>query len=114
MNLRKAGLDGRRIMTYNLYNWDEGPDEFLERVRNTLNWGAVSYPMRYQPLTGPYALEKDSYVSPHWSERELEMVQRARRVIGYGGAFPPYEGLVNKLNDQITFWDAFSEFSDGR
>ena len=114
MNLREAGLKGRGIMTYNLYNCNEGPDEFLERVRNTLNWGAVSYPMRYQPLTEPHALEKDSYVSPYWSEQELEMVQRARRVIGYGGAFPPYKGLVNKLNDQMTFWQAFSEFSEGR
>jgi hypothetical protein len=28
-------------------------------------------------------------VSPHWTMRQVEMVARARRVIGYGGAFRP-------------------------
>lgn len=111
-NLTDAGFDGREILTYNLYNFKETPDEFLKRVRNTLNWGASSYPMGYQPLERPYALEKDSYVSPNWTEEELEMVPRARRVIGYGGAFPPYKGLVKKLNNERKFWDAFKEFSE--
>ena len=67
--------------------------------------------MRYQPLEKPYALEKDSYIAPSWTDKELEMVQRARRVIGYGGSFPPYEGLVNKLDKQRGFWEAFDEFA---
>ncbi|KXB08205.1 hypothetical protein AKJ58_00625 [candidate division MSBL1 archaeon SCGC-AAA385D11] len=111
-NLKDVGIKGRRIMTYNLFNFDENPNEFLERVTNTLNLGVVSYPMRYQPLKGEYVLEKDSYVSPEWTREELEMVARARRVIGYGGSFPPYKGLVNKLNECESFWDCFKEFSE--
>jgi len=28
-------------------------------------------------------------------------------VIGFGGAFPPYTGLVNKFNDAKCFEEAF-------
>lgn len=36
------------------------------------------------------------------------MVMRARRVIGFGGAFPPYEGLVKKFIRAEDFDQAFS------
>ena len=36
------------------------------------------------------------------------MVARARRVSGVWGAFPPYVGLVKKLNEAETFEQAFS------
>ena len=36
------------------------------------------------------------------------MVAQARRVIGYGGAFPPYEGLVKKFNAAKNFNEAFA------
>jgi hypothetical protein len=35
------------------------------------------------------------------------MVAKARRVIGFAGAFPPYEGLVDKFNRAKDFHDAF-------
>ena len=35
------------------------------------------------------------------------MVAAARRVIGYGGAFPPYDGLHRKFQDAKGFHDAF-------
>jgi len=35
------------------------------------------------------------------------MIAKARRVIGYGGAFPPYEGLVKKILNAKNFYDAF-------
>ena len=35
------------------------------------------------------------------------MVARARRVIGYGGAFAPYEGLRKKILDAKNFEEAF-------
>jgi hypothetical protein len=63
--------------------------------------------MRYQPLNGQYAFDKDSYVSPRWTPEQLDMVAAARRVIGFGGAFPPYEGLVKKFYDARGFADAF-------
>jgi len=36
------------------------------------------------------------------------MVAKARRVLGYGGAFPPYEGLVKKFSKAKNFYEAFS------
>jgi hypothetical protein len=60
--------------------------------------------MRYQALQpGP----KDGYISPSWTKEQLEMVARARRVIGYRGAFPPYEGLKRKILATINFDKAF-------
>lgn len=108
--LRAAGLSNRRVRhvsCYVLYNFKDGPQELFERVRDLLAWGVAAYPMRYQPLNGEHAFAKDSYVSPSWSEEELEMVVTARRVIGYGGAFPPYEGLMRKFCDARGFHDAF-------
>jgi len=35
------------------------------------------------------------------------MVAQARRVIGYGGAFPPYEGLKKKFLGAKSFEEAF-------
>jgi hypothetical protein len=36
------------------------------------------------------------------------MIARARRVMGYGGAFPPYEGLRKKFASAKSFEEAFS------
>ena len=103
--LRNVGVDGRRIVVYCLYGFLDTPLDFLERVTNLINWGVVAYPMRYQPLE---PCDKDSYVSPNWKPEQLEMIARARRVIGYGGAFPPYEGLQKKFINAKSFEEAFS------
>jgi len=103
--LREHGIRGRRIMVYVLYNFRDDPEDFLERVRDVLEWGAVAYPMHYEPLD---ALEKNRYIAPGWTREELEMVQDARRVLGYGGAFPPYAALVEKIGRARDFGEAFS------
>jgi len=61
--------------------------------------------MRYEP---PDSLEKNYFISPFWTPEQLELVARARRVIGFGGAFPPYEGLVRKFDSAPTLEDAMS------
>lgn len=109
-NLRRAGLNGHRmghVNCYVLFNHRDTPDDLFTRVRDLLAWGVAAYPMRYQPLNGDYALNKDSWVGENWSEEELEMVAAARRVIGFGGAFPPYEGLVKKFQKARNFEEAF-------
>jgi len=103
--LRAYGISKRKIMVYALFNYNGSPDEFFERVKEILRWGVVCYPMRYEPLD---TLEKNRYVSPKWDAKRVDMVQRARRVIGYGGAFPPYEGLVRKFEKAEGFDEAFS------
>ena len=110
LRLREAGFNNRRfrhVTCYVLYNYKDTPQDLFERVRDLLAWGVAAYPMRYQPLSGQYAFDKDSYVSPSWTAEELEMVTVARRVIGYGGALPPYEGLQRKFMDANNFHEAF-------
>jgi len=103
--LKDVGIDGRRIVVYCLFNYLDTPVDFLERIKDLLDWGVVSYPMRYQALEPG---SKDSYISPNWTKEQLEMLAKARRVIGYGGAFPPYEGLKKKILNANTFEKAFS------
>jgi len=93
-HLNEAGIRGREIVVYCLYNYFDSPDDFFKRLRDIADWGVVAYPMRYEPLQ---PLPKNTYVSPHWTAGQLEMVAKARRVIGFGGAFPPYEGLKKKF-----------------
>jgi len=102
--LSEAGIDGRKILVYTLYNHKESPNDFFERVKNILNWGGVCYPMRFEPIC---ALDKNKYISNKWYEEQLEAIQKARRVIGYHGAFPPFEGMKNKFNLAKDFDEAF-------
>ncbi|HEY3419378.1 MAG TPA: hypothetical protein VGK23_02375 [Methanomassiliicoccales archaeon] len=110
--LEDQGFKKRKILFYVLHNfYDETngngdtPQDFLERIRYLGDLGCSSYPMRYIP---PDSLSKNSYISPYWSSDQLDLVAKARRVIGFGGAFPPYEGLVKKLNDAKSFEEAFT------
>ena len=106
--LKSHGIDGRNILVYALYNFTDSPQDLFERIKDILSWGAVCYPMRYQPLN---TLVKNKYIAPKWDKTRLNAVQRARRVIGSGGAFPPYEGMLRvKVESCNTFDQAFSEF----
>lgn len=102
--LKVNGINGRNIVVYTLYNHKDTPEDFLGRVKDLMHWGVCSYPMRFEPIT---SLSKNSYVAPAWTPEKLEMVATARRVLGYGGAFPPYKGLVDKLDMAESFEKAF-------
>ena len=102
--LERAGFNRRRMHVYTLYNFTDTPEGFLQRVIDLLSWGVVSYPMRYEPLS---SLVKNKYVSPHWTAQQLELVAKARRVLGYGGAFPPYKALLDKFLRADSFEEAF-------
>jgi hypothetical protein len=104
--LDKHGISKRKIIVYTLFNYeDDSPEDFWLRVKDLLTWGVCSYPMRYQPLD---SLEKNIYISPKWSKEEVNMVQTARRVLGIAGTFPPYKGLVKKIQKARNFYEAFS------
>lgn len=106
--LKSEGIEGRNILVYALYNFTDDPQDLFERMKDVLQWGAVCYPMRYQPTN---ALYKNRYIAPKWDAVRLDAVQRARRVIGFGGAFPPYEGMLKvKVEKCKTFDEAFHEF----
>jgi len=110
--LSDYGIKRRYIMIYALYNFYDNnrdigdtPETFLERINDVLEMGCTIYPMRFEPLN---SLKKNRYISPFWDQSQLDAIPRARRVIGYGGAFPPYEGLVNKFKNAENFNEAFS------
>ncbi len=102
--LKNVGYRGRDLFFYTLYNFHDTPEDFLERHKDIMKWGVVSYPMRYIPLRG---LVKNSFVSKNWTAEKLEMIADARRVIGVRGAFPPYKGLQLKILKAKNFNDAF-------
>jgi hypothetical protein len=98
------GIRGRKIFVYLLYNFDDDPEDFFLRLRDILNWGAVAFPMRYQPLN---ALEKDVYIAPRWSKENIEKLEKFRRIVGFAGTFPPYNWLKDRLNKASSFEEAF-------
>lgn len=98
-----AGFRGRDILIYTLYNYNDTPNDFLERLKDMMEWGVASYPMRYTPLDSE---NKNSYISKNWTKEHLEMIADARRVIGIHGAFPPYKGLQLKILKAKTFEEA--------
>ncbi len=102
--LNTVGIRGRKIIVYCLYNHLDKSEDFLNRIKDLLDWGVVAYPMRYEPLE---PRPKNTFVSPNWTAEQLEMIAKARRVIGFGGAFPPYEGLKKKILKAKNFEKAF-------
>ncbi len=102
--LNSVGIRGRKIMVYTLFNYEETPEDFFTRVKEILHWGGGCYPMRYEPVD---ILKKNSYISEKWTKKQIDMVQRARRVIGFGGLFPPYKKLIDKFDDANGFEEAF-------
>ena len=64
-NLSNAGVKKRSIIVYTLYNWEDDPEDFKNRVTELLNWGVVSYPMRYELTT---SLKKNS----KWLQKQEE------------------------------------------
>ncbi len=108
--LSSHGISKRKMVFYTLFNYTDDPESFFEKVRELLTWGVTSYPMRFEPLC---SLKKNAYVSPKWSKEDLEMVASARRVLGFSGAFPPYEGLVKKFQHAESFYQAFKLWPRG-
>lgn len=103
--LDAAGIPRRKIVVYTLYNYIDSPDDFHRRISELASLGVTSYPMRFEPLT---SLQKNAWLSPHWTRDQLQMVAAARRVMGFSGAFPPYRVLVEKFQKARNFERAFS------
>jgi len=99
------GLNGRRIMFYCLYNFEDDPEDFFERVKAILSWGCVAFPMRFQAIWMPYALRKNSYIGKNWTQKELRMVKEFIAKYGFGGALPPY--LAEHFEKAKDFYEAF-------
>lgn len=102
--LVENGIRPRDIILYMLYNYNDGPEDLMYRIQDAMDHDVVSYPMRYQPLD---SLKKNSYINNKWTQIELDMISRARRIMGYAGALPPYSKLKEKILNASSFEDAF-------
>lgn len=102
--INSYGIRRRSILVYILYNFRDNPDDFFSRMKDVLSWGAVVYPMRYEPLN---ALERWKFVDRNWDAERLETVEDFRRVYGYSGTFPPYRWLVERFEKSDSFDEAF-------
>lgn len=83
--LRKAHIPKSRIQCYVLIGFNDTPDDALFRLRTIHNLGIMPNPMRYNPLD---AMERDSYVAPNWTERELTRFMRYWANLRYTAAVP--------------------------
>jgi hypothetical protein len=106
--LKQVGFRGGQILIYCLYNnlfdRNDTPETFLHRVQDILSWGAVCYPMRFEPLE---PVQKGTFVSPQWDPVALEMIADFRRVMGKGGALAARDGIKRKILGVGDFYTAF-------
>ena len=105
--LSAHGVRKRKILVYTLFNYADDPEEFFRRVKEILHWGVACYPMRYIPID---ATEKNAYVSAKWDLKRIDMIEESRRVVGYGGAFPPYQALIDEFDKRSSFEEAFTVY----
>lgn len=66
--LRKAGFPKNRIRVYVLVGFEDSPADALYRLQTVASLGIDPNPMRYNPLD---TLQRDSYVTSGWTDREL-------------------------------------------
>ena len=102
-HLTNAGYRSKDLIFYTLYNFNDTPEDFFIRLQDMMKWRVSSYPMRYEPLN---ARKKNIFVSKNWTEKQLEMIADARRVIGIHGTFVAYEGFVQKILNAKNFEEA--------
>jgi len=112
-NALDAGIHPRSLVVYLLYNFTDQPEDLLMRMKYCLEQDIACYPMRYQPLRGPHALRKDSFVGPHWDPRLLEMVASCRRKIGVHGAIVPNKITKRLILPARTLREAMTPFKSG-
>ena len=108
--LSAAGYKKKNLIFYVLHNFfdeqhkkGDTPADFFHRLQDLMKWGASAYPMRYIPLN---SLTRRGFVSPLWTEEQLEMIADARRVLGYAGTFVNYKALAEKFLSANTFAEA--------
>lgn len=86
MDIRQAGIGKKRIKVYVLVGFNDTPDDALYRLKTLKHeWGIDPYPSRYQP---PDAMQRNTYVAPGWTERELRNITRYWSRTRYLGAIP--------------------------
>jgi hypothetical protein len=76
------------IGIYVLLGFKDTPEDAQYRLEKVRSWGLFPNPSRYQPLD---ALEKNSYVAPNWTEKELRKMMKYYYRLGWIGNVCSYE-----------------------
>lgn len=93
--LRMAKIPLRKIRVYVLIGFNDTPKDALYRLEAVRKLGIMPNPMRYQPLD---SLRRNQYVSPNWTNTELNRYMRYWSNLRYVGSIPFAEfGKVPKL-----------------
>jgi hypothetical protein len=108
-NLKQVGYNGKAIIVYIIHNTpffkSDTPDNLLNRIKDCMEWGVACVPMRYEPLE-PY--EKSTYVSPQWTQEQLNSIPALEGYFGYGGGFAPHNKSIKYFLEAKNFDDAFN------
>jgi len=80
-----AGVPRTKITIFCLIGFWDSPSDALYRLRTVRGQGYVPFPMRYQPLS---LLERNGYVAPGWSNRELNRYMKYWSRLRFTRAIP--------------------------
>jgi len=87
----------RNLSNYILYNWNDTPDDFYERLKinielnDTLNVKIYSFPMKYIPIT----YKNRNYIDKkHWNLKYIRAIQKILLVTG--GSVMPGKSFFEK------------------
>jgi len=72
----KAGFARRRISCYVLFGFEDSPEDALYRAKAIKAKGIKPFLQRYQAIEGERALQKDSWIGPGWTDKEMHRFQR--------------------------------------
>lgn len=90
--LTKAGIKPSKIRVYCLIGYEDTPEDALYRLEIIRDLGALSNPMRYQPLN---AVRKNEYVAPAWTDAELKRYMRYWQNLRFTRAIP-FAGVAHR------------------
>jgi len=71
--VRRAGIPKGKVRVYILIGYDDTPSDALYRLSELKDMRISTNVQRYQPLD---ALEKNTYIAPGWTGRELQRYSR--------------------------------------
>lgn len=74
--LLMAGFPKSRINCYVLINFDDNPNNALDRIELLKAKGIRAFPQRFQAIQGKEAFTKNSWIDPGWTQKELARFQR--------------------------------------
>ena len=100
-----GGIPANMIRVYCLIGFDDTPEDALYRLETIRSLGALPNPMRYQPIN---TIQKNSYVSPNWTNSELIRYMRYWQNLRHTSCIPFQEFCLRNeplqiVREQLSF-----------